>query len=47
MVTPSSSLNPAELRTRLRSEFAQLVSEGQLVLTLSNEAVPAAAQAGH
>src|SRR5207244_778224 len=38
MVTPSSSLNAAELRTRLRSEFAQLVSEGQLVLTLSNEA---------
>ena len=43
----SPSLDPAQLRSRLRSEFAQLVSEGQLLLTLSNEAVPAAAQAGH
>ena len=45
MVTASPALDAASLRRRLRTEFAQLLSEGQLVLTLSDELESATAAA--
>ncbi|MCA1825369.1 MAG: diguanylate cyclase [Myxococcales bacterium] len=47
MATPSPALQAADLSRRLRGEFAQLVSERQIVLTLSAEVPSVLAQAGH